>query len=559
MNLKKNIYIGAITNKPYAFKNRPWELNSIYSIDILDSLGSNLIIYLYGTDIRRILPLKNDKINEDWISNRSRFFFEGLLKWRLNIPLLQKNKKYIYISWIQSFYFFFLKIWFYSVFFKSKTLGLVLNFILDVELIITTKILMYLMGFNIIKNNNINYINDYYLFYINPFFFEDLQNKKILLLLGINIRLEAPILNIKLRKKMIKENIVYCNIGTIFNDNLNSICIGLNVKNLINFFTGKLKININIVKNLKKKIKKLNIYTLQENSLLLIGNNILLKTDNWQIYNIILKKLNIKIFEKIFNNKNFLLQKFLKINSKKKNIKKELKLNVNIIYLNLIYILYEEFFYKNIHEINDDTQYNILYIINGNYSVKNKKNKFIIYQGHLLDISIFNVDLILPNITFLEKSNKYLNIEGNLFYTNKVLTRPNFTRNDWMVLNALYIYILNILNKIFFFQLKKKKRNYLLTNRFYIHIINFKKFFKYIKKYSVNYILKELTKYSYYENKFIYIINKINITIINKIYNKILENYYYNMYNLYKLDKNAKTLKLAYYNFSQNMRNYINI
>jgi len=63
--LKKKISIGALTNKPYAFQNRPWDLIIINSIDVFDSLASNIKIYLYGSEIKRILPLKNDHINED--------------------------------------------------------------------------------------------------------------------------------------------------------------------------------------------------------------------------------------------------------------------------------------------------------------------------------------------------------------------------------------------------------------------------------------------------------------------------------------------------------------
>jgi NADH-quinone oxidoreductase subunit G len=74
-------------------------------------LGSSICIYLYGSDIKRILPLKNDYINEDWISNRSRYFFEAFFKWRVNIPLIKKNKKLAYASWKKCFYFFFIKLW----------------------------------------------------------------------------------------------------------------------------------------------------------------------------------------------------------------------------------------------------------------------------------------------------------------------------------------------------------------------------------------------------------------------------------------------------------------
>lgn len=85
--------IGALTNKAYAFQNRPWDLTIINTIDIFDSLGSSICVNLYGGEIKRILPLKNDYINEDWISNRSRYFFEVFFKWRVNIPLLKKKKK----------------------------------------------------------------------------------------------------------------------------------------------------------------------------------------------------------------------------------------------------------------------------------------------------------------------------------------------------------------------------------------------------------------------------------------------------------------------------------
>ena len=557
--MKKDTYIGALTNKPYAFKNRPWELNDVYSIDILDSLGSNIVLYLYGTEVRRILPLKNDIINEDWISNRSRYFFEGLLKWRLNIPLMQKNKFFLYISWFQSFYLFFLKIWFYSFFLKIKTIGLTLNSIIDMELIVTTKILMQLIGLNIIKNNNINYINDYYLYYINPFFFEDIYKKHIYIFLGINIRLEAPILNIKLRKNIFKENLIYSNIGNMFNDNLNSISLGLNIKNLINFLIGKLKFNINIMKYFRTTLNKANLKNFKDDYLILIGNNIILQKDNYNIYNMLIQKLKNYFSDKKIFNKKFLLKNNLKKKEKnKRNLLYNLKMNLNIIYLNLIYLLYDEFINKNIHEVNEN-QLKIIYIINGNYNIKKKNDKFIIYQGHLLDINIFNIDLILPNSTFLEKSNKYLNIAGNLLQTNKILTRPNYCRNDWMVLNAIYIYILNYSKKIFKLPIKNKKKNFLTANHYYIYINNNNKLYKYLKKYSMTYIFKEITKYSNYNNNLLNWITEKKKKIINKIFNKILNNYYYNIYNNNAMDRNSKTLKLTSYNYSQNMRNYANI
>ena len=70
--------VGALTSKPFAFTNRPWELKSIHSIDVMDSLGSNITINTRGSSISRIIPRNNDLVNEEWISDKIRFSYDGL-------------------------------------------------------------------------------------------------------------------------------------------------------------------------------------------------------------------------------------------------------------------------------------------------------------------------------------------------------------------------------------------------------------------------------------------------------------------------------------------------
>lgn len=561
--------IGALTNKAYAFKHRPWELIFVNSIDILDSFGSSIRYYLYGSEIKRILPLKNDYINEDWISNRTRYFFEGLYKWRLNIPLMKKIKTLIYTSWLQSFYFFFFKIWFYSFFYKTQFMSFILNFYIDYDLLITTKLLSNLMGMYIFNNNKINYINDYYLFYINPFFFDIIKKEGVYIFIGLNIRLESPILNIKLRKNFYKENIYYYNIGSIFNDNLNMINIGLNIKNLWKIFNGKLNLSINILKNIKeffyRKNDLSNLLNIKQYLNIFIGNNIILQKDNKNIFDFIKKENWVKNFifniktNKIINNKNYILFNVIKIRKfcnkvlKKQNI----NLNFNIININLFNMLYNELNVININNIQNLQNIDIIYILNGNFFFKQKDYKFIIYQGHSMDLNLDNIDLIFPNTNFLEKTSNFLNIDGNILRSMKIITRPNFCRNDWMILNALYIFIVNLYNKIYKF-FKKKKLNFLNSNRFCISLQNINDIFSFLKKYSINFYYKEITKY----NK-----NKLLITPLNSknrnifmIFNRIINNFYYNIYTLNIIDKNSSTLKFAAWNFSQQvMRNYINI
>ena len=286
--MKLKYKIGALTDQQYAFKNRSWELDINNTIDIYDSLGSNIKVYVYGSEVKRILPLKNDLVNEEWISNRTRYFFEGLVKWRVNIPLLKKLNIMVYVSWIQAFYYFLIKIWFYNIKYFTSNLIFLNSMFIDYELIITSKFLIKKLGFlSYSKNSNIN-LNDYYLYYINPNFFEDIKNKKIFFFIGYNLRLESPILNIKLRKKKLKENLFYFLIGSNFNDNLNCKNLGLNINNLINYLNGKSKICHLIIKDVKKLKKNIeNIFDLQ---MFLLGNNIISRIDNKNIINFIKKK-----------------------------------------------------------------------------------------------------------------------------------------------------------------------------------------------------------------------------------------------------------------------------
>ena len=84
--------VGALTSKPYAFSARPWELKKTESIDVLDAVGSNIRVDTYGWEVKRILPRLNEDINEEWISDKTRYSCDGLLKQRLDTPYIKGNK-----------------------------------------------------------------------------------------------------------------------------------------------------------------------------------------------------------------------------------------------------------------------------------------------------------------------------------------------------------------------------------------------------------------------------------------------------------------------------------
>jgi NADH-quinone oxidoreductase subunit G len=95
--------VGALTSKPYAFHARPWELNKTESIDVMDAVGSNIRVDSRGREVMRILPRINDAINEEWISDKTRFVWDGLKSQRLDRPYVRHNGKLKPATWDEAF------------------------------------------------------------------------------------------------------------------------------------------------------------------------------------------------------------------------------------------------------------------------------------------------------------------------------------------------------------------------------------------------------------------------------------------------------------------------
>jgi hypothetical protein len=159
---------------------------------------------------------------------------------------------------------------------------------------------------------------------------------------------------------------------------------------------------------------------------------------------------------------------------------------------------------------------------------------------------------------FFEKSNEFLGINGSILKTNNSITKPKYSKNDWMIINALYLYGLNFYKKIYNYTIKYKKKTPKF-NRFYIYIDNKKQIIKIIKKISLIFYYKEISKENKKEKNIKVYNNIIKNKKIDKIYNKIINNYYYNIYNIYMIDNNSRTLKLSNERFAHSIKNYINI
>ena len=95
--------VGALTSKPYAFNARPWELKKTESIDVMDAVGSNIRVDVRGREVMRVLPRLHEDVNEEWISDKSRFIWDGLRRQRLDRPYVRRDGKLEPASWAEAF------------------------------------------------------------------------------------------------------------------------------------------------------------------------------------------------------------------------------------------------------------------------------------------------------------------------------------------------------------------------------------------------------------------------------------------------------------------------
>jgi len=91
--------VGALVSKPYAFTARPWELTKTESVDVMDALGSNIRVDTKGREVMRFLPRNHDGVNEEWISDKTRFVWDGLRRQRLDTPYIRENGKLRPAEW----------------------------------------------------------------------------------------------------------------------------------------------------------------------------------------------------------------------------------------------------------------------------------------------------------------------------------------------------------------------------------------------------------------------------------------------------------------------------
>ncbi len=186
--------VGALTSKPYAFTARPWELRKTETIDVMDALGSNIRVDAKGREVMRILPRNHDGVNEEWLSDRSRFAWDGLRRQRLDKPYIRENGKLRAASWGEAL----------SAAAKAMKGGKVAGVVGDlapVEAVYALKELVDGLGGAIeCRTDGAKLPAGNRSAYVGTASIEDIDSADLIMLVGTNPRDEAPVLNSRIRK-----------------------------------------------------------------------------------------------------------------------------------------------------------------------------------------------------------------------------------------------------------------------------------------------------------------------------------------------------------------------
>ncbi len=438
--------VGALTSKPYVFEARPWELKKTETIDVMDAVGSNIRVDTYDWEVKRVLPIINEDINEEWISDKTRYACDGLLNQRLDTPYIKYNNKFEKASWNEVYKIIKSKI-------ENTNKDKICGFVGDLTNMEASFIFKEFFDRTI---NSQQYesrsshsfidcsIRENYLFNSK---INGIEESDLILLLGANPRYEATMLNARIRKSYINNNTKIFSLSDVGDLTYPYQILDGQTQTIKDLVEEKIEIS-NDIKNSKKP-------------LIILGESFFkLKSANYLFY---------------------FLKKFLSKNGKFTDYWNPLNIlstdasTVGGCDLDLV-----DQTNKIFYDLREN-KFEIIYLLGRDDLDFDKKDEFIIYQGSHGDKGAEIADIILPGAAYTEQHAHFTNLEGKVQKAFKASYPPGDAKEDWQIINE----IAEIMNnrKLFndrdelessmfnYLNLKKEKQNQILKQN-----IDFKEF-----------------------------------------------------------------------------------
>ena len=397
--------VGALTSKPYAFEARPWELKKTESIDVMDAVGSNIRVDTYNWEVKRILPRLNNDINEEWISDKTRYSCDGLSKQRLDVPYIKKNNKLQKSNWDEAIEIVVNKI-------KETQPNEIAGHIGD--MVNLENSIAFKKLFNDLNSNNLEFREKK--FYINPkdkinYIFNSsikgIEESDLILLVGTNPRHEATILNARIRKAFAQKKIPIYSIGDPGDLTYQYKVIGNKTDDIKKLINKENEISKNILSSKKPIIiigesaleLKCGKYIFEELKNYLINNNFI--TEEWNALNVLVQ-----------NASTVGLLDFKMLSQQEDN---------NFVFFDKL----------------SSNKFKLLYLLGSDNLEFKKNNEFIVYQGSHGDRGAELADVIFPSAAYTEQNGLYSNLEGRVQDCKKASYPIGDSLEDWKIFNLI--------------------------------------------------------------------------------------------------------------------------
>ena len=401
--------VGALTSKPYVFEARPWELKKTESIDVMDAIGSSIRVDTYGWEVKRVLPRINEDVNEEWISDKTRYACDGLLSQRLDTPYINYNNKFEKASWKEVFSIINNN---FENTEKEKICGISGDLVNMETLYIFKEFFNKTLGSqNIESRSDHTYLNpnnrENYLFNST---INGIEEADFIFLIGSNPRYEATILNARIRKSYIQNKTKIISLNDVGDLTYPYISLDGDIENIKKICEEKHEIS-QLIKEANKP-------------LIIIGQSTLKSSSGKYIFESIKSYLskNNKISDD-WNSLNIISENASTVGS------------------------YDLGLYKTKNGSNEiledlkNNKFEIVYLLGQDNLEFKKKNEFIIYQGSHGDKGAEMADIILPGAAYTEQNGYYTNLEGKLQKAYKASYPPDEAKEDWLIINELAEYM----------------------------------------------------------------------------------------------------------------------
>ena len=387
--------VGALTSKPYAFEARPWELKKTLAIDVMDGVGTNIRLDSRGRQVLRALPRINEDVNEEWAHDKTRHNVDGLVRRRLDRPYVRRDGKLVPATWDEAF-----DAIASAAATAGSSVGAVHGDLLDCETIYAAKTLLASMGSSLIEGRQTGM--DYDLRSLGAVAFNTtiagVEKADAILIVGSNVRWEAPLVNTRIRKAIKRGAKVYA-IGSQTDLTYKVEWLG-NDLSLLTTLPGAVA----------------DAFADAKRPMVIVGGAALKKGHGAALA--LAKTLNlVRTLEDgtHWNGFNVLHMAASRMGS--------LALGVGLRggIADIVEVSPKLMFFLGADEV-DYSRF---------------ENSFKVFIGHHGDTGAHHSDVILPGATYAEKPGTYVNIEGRVQRGERAVFPPGDAREDWTILRAL--------------------------------------------------------------------------------------------------------------------------